>query len=229
MAGAQLYEVMSKLCAGIVTILYPIYCYGCRYEIVGERGLCDSCEQRLQPVVSTICSVTKKYELPVFAAYAYRGPICDIIRAKKRSDACAAHALALIVDEALGELKGEIDYLIPVPLHKTREAERGFNQAAVMTESLAKRWNVRQSNAIVRSKNTPYQASVSAAARQSNVEDAFTWADESMNIELVGKRICIVDDLFTTGATVSAIARLLIAVRPQSIMVIVAARAIDER
>lgn len=228
MTGEILYQVFSKVSAAVITILYPIYCYGCRYEIVGERGLCNACEQRLQPVVSTICSVTKKYELPIFAAYAYRGPVCDIIRAKKRSDACAAHALALMVDEVLGELKGEIDYLIPVPLHKERQAERGFNQATVMTQFLAKHWNIRQSNAIVRSKNTPYQASVSAVERQSNVEGAFTWADERMKNELVGKRICIVDDLYTTGATVSAMTRLLLFVRPQSIMVIVAARAINE-
>ncbi len=228
MTGGLIYQAILKISASLVTILYPIYCYGCRYEIVGEQGLCGSCEQRLQPVVSTICSVTTKYELPVFAAYAYRGPICDIIRAKKRSDACAAHALTLMIDEVLGELKGEIDYLIPVPLHKTRQAERGFNQAAVMTKELAQRWHILNKDVIVRLKNTPYQASVSALERQSNVEGAFAWTDERMKIELAGKRICIVDDLYTTGATVSAMARLLISARPQSIIVIVAARAIDE-
>ncbi|MBL4588427.1 ComF family protein [Candidatus Babeliales bacterium] len=211
----------------IIELLYPIYCYGCRYEWVGEKGLCLQCEQSLQPVVSTICQLTETKKIPVFAAYAYRGPLCDIIRAKKRSDICAARLLGRMIDEVLYELRGQIDYFVSVPLHQTRQAERGFNQAQVMAELLSERWKIPCEEIVLRKKNTKYQASVSAINRQKNVEDAFEWVDDEAKKRLFKKRICIVDDLFTTGSTVRSLGHLLMQARPESIMVMVAARAID--
>ena len=71
------------------------------------------------------------------------------------------------------------------------------------------------------------QVSVSSINRQKNVEDAFEWVDDEAKKKLYKKRICIVDDLFTTGSTVRSLGRLLMQARPESIMVMVAARAID--
>lgn len=219
----QFLYIFSKL----VELLYPIYCYGCRYEWVGEKGLCVSCEHSLQPVVSTICQLTERKKMPVFAAYAYRGALCDIIRAKKRSDICAASVLGNMIDEVLHELSGQIDCFVSVPLHPSRQAERGFNQAEVMAKLLSERWNIPCEPVIIRKKNTVYQASVSAINRQKNVEDAFEWVDDQAKKRLFGKRVCIVDDLFTTGATVRSLGRLILQASPTSIMVMVAARAID--
>ena len=219
----QISYVFRKL----IELLYPIYCYGCRYEWVGEKGLCVACEQSLQPVVSTTCQLTETKKISVFAAYAYRGALCDIIRAKKRSDACSAAVLGNMIDEVLHELSGQIDCFVFVPLHPSRQAERGFNQAHVIAKLLSERWNIPCEDLIIRKKNTVYQASVSAINRQKNVEDAFEWVNDEVKKRLFRKRVCILDDLFTTGSTVRSLGRLIMQASPASIMVMVAARAID--
>jgi ComF family protein len=99
------------------------------------------------------------------------------------------------------------DVLVPVPLHPRRLRERGFNQSALLAREIGRRTGRPCGDgALVRRKDTPSQAGLSAAARRRNVEGAFAVRRRGL---VAGRVVTLVDDVFTTGATAYACARVL--------------------
>lgn len=100
-----------------------------------------------------------------------------------------------------------IDFIIPVPLHGRRFAERGFNQAELIANAIAKLTGKEvRSKAIVRQRYTSVQARLNKEERTHNVSGAFVMSGESA---VKNKNILIVDDVFTTGSTLQECAKLL--------------------
>jgi competence protein ComFC len=99
--------------------------------------------------------------------------------------------------------------IVPVPLHPERERERGFNQAAVLARSLAKSTGLRcDEHSLIRSVHTErHRTGMDARARRESVADAFVVKRPRL---IQNQRVLLVDDVFTTGATVSACAAALI-------------------
>jgi ComF family protein len=94
------------------------------------------------------------------------------------------------------------DLLLPVPLHPAREASRGFNQAAEIARVLKRRLGIPVARRLARRlRATPEQAALGAKARAANLRGAFAAGDGC-----AGKRIALVDDVITTGATAVAVA-----------------------
>jgi ComF family protein len=99
------------------------------------------------------------------------------------------------------------DLLVPVPLHRRRRQQREFDQACVLAQELSRRTGIRLgAEVLVRHRHTPSQVGLSAAERQRNVRDAFRLPRPQC---CQGKRVLLIDDVFTTGATVWECARLL--------------------
>jgi len=98
--------------------------------------------------------------------------------------------------------------LVPLPLHPSREKERGFNQSELLAEIISKTFNLPlEKNILIRAKNTRAQAELTDwEERQANLQNAFTVADPE---NLKGKNIILVDDVYTSGATMSAAAETL--------------------
>ena len=95
---------------------------------------------------------------------------------------------------------GKIDLITAVPLNSARSRERGYNQSEWICKGLAKAWNVPyQFNLLKRVKHTSTQTDLSASERKTNMENAFT---STNNIDSLS--IAIIDDVITTGATLSA-------------------------
>lgn len=100
--------------------------------------------------------------------------------------------------------------LVPVPLFPPREWHRGYNQSKIFAEELARRIaNVRGENLLVRTRATPTQTRLSAADRQKNVRGAFAVPKEKRGEISAETRYVVVDDVFTTGSTLSECARAL--------------------
>lgn len=100
------------------------------------------------------------------------------------------------------EMKRERGFmLIPVPLHKKKQRVRGYNQARVIAEGISSvtGWNIVPEGMVIRSKNTPSQTGLTTEERSENVRGAFEWTMESVRIR---ETPVVIDDVFTTGATV---------------------------
>jgi ComF family protein len=95
----------------------------------------------------------------------------------------------------------QFDCIVPMPLHWRKRWQRGFNQAELLARPVAKRYRLRLSTALRRSRYTQAQAGLNDSERRKNLKDSFVVRRPE---EVRGKRILLVDDVFTTGATLRA-------------------------
>jgi ComF family protein len=159
------------------------------------------------------------------AAYAYGGALGTAITSLKyggRVD--RARPLGeLLRRAALGWEGAPPNVVVPVPLHRKRLVERGFNQAALLARPVARDLSARFAPlALERVRDTAAQASLDRPARQANVADAFA---ARAGAKLAGERVLIVDDVRTTGATLDACARAALAAGASEVRTLVLAAA----
>ncbi len=102
------------------------------------------------------------------------------------------------------------DYLIPIPLFHKKDNERGYNQALLLAEAISRRTGIMcLPNLLIKITDTRQQKELDVNQRQKNLERAFAISDSEKDFSLVGKRVVLVDDIYTTGATVDAAAAVL--------------------
>jgi len=118
--------------------------------------------------------------------------------------------------------------IVAVPLHPEREKQRGFNQAAILAEALSRPAQLPFiDRALLRVQHTGrHRAGMDAQSRRESVENAFVVAHPRL---IDGEHILLVDDVFTTGATVSACARVLLEAGAAQVLVLTIARPSDTR
>ncbi|MEA3309494.1 MAG: ComF family protein [Chloroflexota bacterium] len=202
----------------LADLLMPPCCVSC-----GRLGgwLCADCAATLPLFVgplcvrcgrawegSGLCPVCRETPLqtnPIRAAFLFEGAIRDVIHALKyRGGADVVATLAPRMREAWlsQEMSGEV--LIPVPLHAQREAQRGYNQAALLAVALGREMGLPVVGVLQRVRNTTSQTKLNRRERRANVAQAFTLAATKKNFQ--GKHVVLVDDVATTGATLEACA-----------------------
>lgn len=153
-------------------------------------------------------------------------PILALKRAGRR-DGLAV--MANWMKRAARDCLSDADLVTAVPLHRSRLAERGYNQAVWLAAALSRVSNVPFHAALVqRTKNTPSQGGLSARARKRNVSGAFH-VHEKYKYQVIGKRLVLVDDVLTTGATVQACVSTLLNAGAISVDVVTVARVVREQ
>ncbi|HEY1612770.1 MAG TPA: ComF family protein [Rhizomicrobium sp.] len=215
----------------LLDLLFPPLCIVCRVPVADPHHLCARCWNRIgfleEPLcvrcgfpfeydtrVETHCAVCSQDE-PAFdrarALMRYDEASRDPILALKRADRLdLVPAFARWLRRAGRELIAQSDLIVPVPLHRRRLWQRRFNQSAVLALSLGRLSGKPVSNlALVRLRATPSQGDMpSASARRRNVSGAFRVA-AAHRPAVRDKAILLIDDVFTTGATIDACARAL--------------------
>lgn len=215
----------ANLIQRISLLFFPCCCTYCKKLLDCRAIFCPACTEMIRPVVSTSILLTQTRSMKVIALSIYRDPVRVLILAKRWSDIRAGAHLGQLIWDHTHFRTTPADYIIPVPLHWSRYASRGFNQAEQMARVLAKNKSVPMVKLIKRVKKTSFQADLSAPERQANLKEAFELVDA--NVELYrNKHLVLVDDLLTTGSTVKSAARELLALKPASITVVVAARVV---
>ena len=116
-----------------------------------------------------------------------------------------AGGLSRLLDLAL-PIDDRYDSIVPVPLHWRRKWRRGFNQAELLAREVSKHRRIPILNALRRRKQTANQAGLTSAGRRRNIAGAF---EARAGLDIRGKRVLLIDDVFTTGATASACALVL--------------------
>jgi len=170
------------------------------------------------------------HTLKIHAAGAYKTPLKKMILKKFSYDIVASKQLAQLVLSYTPLNTMSVDMIIPVPLHWTRYATRGFNQAHEMAKELSKTIGAPVCTKVKRTRKTAYQSTLERERRKKNVHAAFA-LDASLSLEdckklFAGKHILIVDDLCTTGATLVNIAKIITPYAPASVSAVVACRAV---
>jgi ComF family protein len=229
-------------------ILFPPRCHACKAFIpdAGATHLCTTCLEACTLIRSPLCKTCGVpfltaagddhlcgvciTEPPRFtaarAAALFDGPLRELIhRLKYNSRVQLCRPLALLTAQQLGPFAeaASADLVIPVPLHVKRLRQRGFNQAVLLGEILARRWRLPLSRTnLQRIRWTEPQINLSAAERVANVRGAFAVSNPAF---LKGKRIILVDDVYTTGSTVAECARVLFKAEAAEVCVVTVARA----
>jgi ComF family protein len=183
--------------AGLASsILSPALCAACDSEVHGRAVFCAACEPSLLPVTDAGTHV---------AAFEYGGAIGRAItRYKYEGQPWLGVPLGSLAATALVRLSRPFDLVTHVPLHATRLADRGFDQSALLAREVARIANRSLQYAlIVRVRRTEQQARMGRAARLRNVADAFVANGRKIPL-FRGQRVLLVDDVRTTGATLSA-------------------------
>lgn len=205
------------------SLVSPPFCMSCRIGLPQREPLCIKCaREHLIPCVSKTLTINSCYVMPVHAASLYEGIIQRLIRAKHFNNRLAARQLGVCVARHAGLDWAAYDVVIPVPLHWKRWYKRGFNQAEVMAQQIASLHDLVVDTHLKRYRRSEYQASLTRVERQHNVANCFMY-NKALNT-LKDRRILLVDDVMTTGATLTAAAKVLAQGMPSAITAVVAAR-----
>src|SRR6478752_764981 len=233
--------------ARVLDIALPQLCATCREPVHGA-GLCAACWSKLSFIGPPYCerlgipfpfdggpgllSMEAIADPPAYnrarAAVRYDDIARKLVHALKYGDRLdLAPTMGRWMARAGRELLADADVLIPVPLHWRRLWTRRFNQSALLAKAVAQESGLKIANtALKRVKATAQQVGLSQAERAQNVQGAFRVPAEC-KAEVAGRRLILIDDVLTSGATSDACARALLRAGARSIDLLVFARVVD--
>ena len=216
---------LDRIKTAIIDLLFPPHCVACHRP---GAWLCVDCLQTIEAIQPPVCqrcglpldehqtasfseSICRRcqrtpLQLDRLLAYAfYSGPLRQAIHQFKYEDlrGLAAPLGQLMAEgwRALAPRDLQPDLIVPVPLHPSRQRQRGYNQATLLAQELGASLQIPVvREVLVRIRATAPQVDLDAEQRQANVRDAFRCRDTSLS----GKRVLLIDDVCTTGSTLES-------------------------
>lgn len=220
---------VKQFIRALLDVILPPICHICR-SFIPEAGIihiCQECRNNLPLVSSLLCSICgipfhgtgdghpcgaciknpPQFDL-ARAHFLYEGPIRELVHSfKYNQQTHLRHPLALLTLQGMGSFLADNNphLIVPVPLHRSRLRQRGFNQAVLLGRVLSRRLNLPLlPDSLVRTRPTEPQINLSATERKVNVKGAFTVKSPD---QIAGKRILLLDDVMTTGSTMNECAK----------------------
>jgi ComF family protein len=228
-------------------VALPTLCVACREPVDGE-GVCANCWSKLSFIAKPFCprlgipfvydpgpellSMEAIANPPAYAraraAVRYDDVARTLVHALKYQDRTdLAPAMGRWMARAGQELLTEADWLIPVPLHWQRAWHRRYNQSGALARAIERQSGVKvRGELLARVRATEQQVGLSRPQRASNVQGAFRVSADRQS-EVQGRRVVLIDDVLTSGATVDACARALLRAKAATVDVLVFARVVD--
>lgn len=248
---SRLAGVISKLkrvSADVSQLCYPAFCAACRAAAPAGAVFCSTCHRQLELLAAapgcdrcampvgaegSPCPWCEGEGLRPYARVARLGTLSDPLKGlihgiKYHGHWSTAEHLAkwLVQKRAVEKILADTDVIVPVPLFAMRQMRRGFNQADVIACRLAKLAGKRVVRPVVRLRATETQTHLHGRAKRTeNLRGAFGLIDPGA---IAGKRVTVIDDVLTTGATLQSFARTLRPAKPASMNAITLAIADPE-
>lgn len=208
-----------------INVIDPSFCIVCKTFFTRYCTLlCDRCDSKITPIVSYALPISPTKQITVFAISDYQEPLKSLILSKSYSDIGVSRILGRLLWEKTYIKNIKPDCFVPIPLHWTRYAQRGYNQAEEIAQELSILSGIACNSILVRKKKTKFQFGLTKELRQENIAGAFELLKNIDKDSLCNKHIVLVDDLMTTGATLKQAALLLMAFKPRSISALVVCR-----
>ncbi|HHY70344.1 MAG TPA: ComF family protein [Thermoanaerobacterales bacterium] len=224
-------------------LLFPSkpYCLLCGNKLIEiETIVCETCKNKILPLTEPLCKKCGKplrkrdsfcydcqREQHAFIqarSYGYYDTtLKQLIHEFKY---CGKRELAEVLGNMMFHVLKQLpwpdfNYLVPLPLHKKRQRERGFNQAYLLTKVLAKKSKIPIFQGLIRTKSTEHQTLLDKSFRKRNLKGAFKVLQNS---KIYGKTVLLVDDVYTTGTTAGECSKSLLEAGAKSVYVLTCAR-----
>lgn len=206
---------IKKLFTSLISVFFPSCCSGCnRHLSEFEAFLCSECRFQLpvfNPVLNhpihggVLGGRVPLHNIGCMLRFTKKSIVQNIMHGIKYQN---RKNLAVFMGEMFGQkLKEEnfaCDYLIPVPVHKQKLRERGYNQAALISDGISRLTGIPVLEGIlIKSRYTQTQTKMNKEQRMKNLAQSFMLSSEKHMLE--NKHICLVDDVLTTGSTTESI------------------------
>ncbi|MCX5820635.1 MAG: ComF family protein [Deltaproteobacteria bacterium] len=243
---------MKGILTGIADLIFPPRCITCDnlLERHGPLPFCPPCVDGIRFIRSPLCA---RCGVPFPVAEGEDHLCGDCLTAEKpyavaravgRYEETLLTAIHLFkyrgrigIGEILGRIMADFaagiwdmkvfERIVPVPLHRKRLRERGFNQAVILARELSKRFDIPLDfTSLRREVFTPPQVGLGREERSANVHGAFSARHPE---RITGRRILLVDDVYTTGSTLAECARVLLRANAEAVTVLTLARAVQDR
>lgn len=203
-----------------IDVIYPPSCACCGRE--GVR-FCDECRSQMVPMGTNICQICGdplvipgicdrcRKELPPFTALRsfaeYKGPLREALHSLKfKNNLALSDTFSEMLIPLIRDLNWNFDLVLPVPMSKAKKRSRGYNQAAQIAYPISLAFQVPFSDDIISRKfETKSQIGLGREERFKNIHNAF----QGNSAKLLNKKVLLVDDITTTGATITSCARAL--------------------
>ncbi len=230
-------SLLRPILKSVLELIYPVYCGGCGRE--GE-ALCSACRDSFvaldgffvcprcgrwtgSDAVCGECMAHPPRFTRGFYAFSFEGPMREAIHAFKfRGRIDVGRALMGLCRERIASFADAFDLAIPLPVTEKRLRRRGFNQTFIMAEEISRCTGVPiDCRTLVKTKESEDQYMLSKEERKRNIRGVFSVKDGR---SLAGKRLLLVDDLYTTGNTAAEASRVLLGAKAKEVLFFALAR-----
>lgn len=209
-------SIFPELLRDFVSLIFPDYCLACDASLVkGENLICTRCMLQMpqtnyhlddnNPLKNRLSGRIPLVHAMAMFKFSKSGRVQSVLHALKyRNEPGLGIMLGNVYGERLlsANVAGDLDLIIPVPLHVSRKRKRGYNQSAMFAEGLSQKLNIPFSDLLVERKTkTESQTRKTKLKRWQNVTDVFHVTAPGA---IKNKSILLVDDVVTTGATLEA-------------------------
>lgn len=200
--------LLCKMWHKLINILYPKQCVICGK--INEDSICTKCYNRIKQNAKIEKYTNKNFNEHLYI-FKYEGKIRNLIIDYKFNDKAYLNDFfvkIILKNKKICRKIKKYDIIIPVPIHKKRKSERGYNQSELIARKIAENFeNIKLVNdSLIKEKNTVAQSSLTKEQRKQNVKQVYKILNKE---KIKEKRIILFDDIYTTGATVNECSKLL--------------------
>lgn len=208
----------------MIGLIYPYICGFCGI-ILSKGYVCEECYNTIQARQNLIQIQKDVYYNKLICIYEYTGKVKEkIIQFKFYNKKYLYRTFSECICRKMEKINLEYDVIIPVPIHRKRYMQRGYNQSELLAMGISKICKVKiYRNLLVKNKDTLPQSSLNKDRRKTNVTGTYSINNKEV---IKNKKILLVDDIYTTGATVNECSKILKESGAKEVIVLTLAKAV---